>query len=72
MKKLAGKPIAIPRERKTAQARYEEHFGQPWPIEMSYNVYGNNWQKEVEHIDRCIAENKPVQTERQSTKKVAY
>lgn len=52
--------IMTPPERRAAWQRYEEHFGEEYPEELTYEKYGDDWRSEVEDIARRIATNDPA------------
>lgn len=52
--------IPIPEEREQAWERYEKRFGKPYPLDLIYQKYGNDWEAEVKDIDRRIKNNDPA------------
>lgn len=60
MKDIDVPAILIPDEREQAWERYEKRFGKPYPLDLIYQKYGNDWEAEVKDIDRRIKNNDPA------------
>ena len=59
-KEAAYPEVFTPFERQIAWAKYEEHFGMPYPDSRTYGIYRDDWQAEVADIERRIATNDPA------------
>lgn len=67
----ANKPLYFPPERERAYERYEKKFGKEFPLYLTYEVFGNDWEKEIKYIDYLIAKGEPAR-DRPMDKKNAY